>query len=552
MSQLTNENFNGDITSGENKSYWVSTVHPLVFEKLRHNIETDVLVIGGGISGLTAAYCLLVTGHKVTLVEDGFIGSGETGRSTAHISYALDDHFTELGKIFGNSKAALAASSHMAAIGWIGKIIHTEDIDCDFRRVPGYLFLGENDTAEHLRKEFESTKDAGLPTELLEHVPGIRLPYEADTMCIRYPDQAQFHPMKYLNGLAEAVIRKGGNIYTQTRAEEISEKGAKANGYEINARHIVVATNTPVNDRITMHLKQHAYRTYVIAAKIPRGQLPYSLWWDTGNNDSKWVSEPYHYIRLHEYNKDFDLLISGGEDHKVGQEEKDDTGESRFTKLFKWTKERFPWIENIEYKWSGQIMEPVDSIAFIGRNPGNDNIYIITGDSGDGITHGTIGGILVTDLINGKENRWADLYDPARITVKTTGDFLQEAGNMTAQYFDWISKGDIKESEDLKPGMGAIMNSGLKKIAVYRDPRNNLHACSAVCPHLGGVLTWNNYEGSFDCPVHGSRFTAKGIVINGPAISNLKVVEIKDDATAQPVTHVGTSQSEKHPTDDIE
>jgi Rieske Fe-S protein len=185
-------------------------------------------------------------------------------------------------------------------------------------------------------------------------------------------------------------------------------------------------------------------------------------------------------------------------------------------------------------------MEPVDSLAFIGRNPGNDNIYIVTGDSGNGITHGTIAGTLITDLITGKENPLADLYDPSRITIKATGEFLQEAGNMTAQYFDWISKGDIKGSAELMAGEGAILSAGLKKMAVYRSEQGDLHACSAVCPHLGGILSWNAYEKTFDCPVHGSRFTAMGKVVNGPAMSDLKPVEIRDEATTHPVSDEGS------------
>jgi Rieske Fe-S protein len=183
----------------------------------------------------------------------------------------------------------------------------------------------------------------------------------------------------------------------------------------------------------------------------------------------------------------------------------------------------------IEYKWSGQVLEPIDSLAFIGKNPGDENIYIITGDSGNGMTHGTLGGIIITDLIVGRDNPWATLYDPSRITLKTTGDFLHEAGNMTAQYVDWISDGDIKEADNLKPGQGGIISSGLKKIAVYKDENNEIHACSGVCPHLGGVLQWNDDEKSFDCPLHGSRFTVDGKVVNGPAISDLKKIDIRQD-----------------------
>ena len=235
-------------------------------------------------------------------------------------------------------------------------------------------------------------------------------------------------------------------------------------------------------------------------------------------------------MRLEELDDTHDLLISGGEDHKVGQADDENIPEEeRYIKLMDWTKKRFPEMENLEYKWSGQVMEPIDSMAFIGKNPGNENIYIITGDSGNGMTHGTLGGIILTDIITGKENPWIDLYSPSRITFRTAGHYLHEVGNMIAQYADWVTKGDVKDADELKPAQGGIISSGMKKIAAYRDEQNNLHTCSAVCPHLGAILQWNAEEKSFDCPAHGSRFTTEGKVINGPATTDLKKLEVKEE-----------------------
>ena len=517
-----------NLTSGENKSYWTDSTQPIIFEKLQENIDTDILIIGGGISGLTTAYCLLKAGRKIILVEDGYLGSGETGRTTAHITNALDDRYFELEKIYGKEKATLAANSHTAAIKWIANTIRNENISCNFKQIPGYLFLSSTDKKETLENEYQATKDVGLLTEMLAHMPGMEA--EEGSWCIKFPEQGQFHIMKYLKGLADAIVKMGGKIYTETKAEEITKEGAKANGYEIKAKHIVVATNTPINDWVVMHTKQWAYRTYVIAAKIPKGTLPYTLWWDTGNKNSKWIASPYHYVRLEEFDDTNDLLISGGEDHKVGQADDESTPEEeRYIKLIEWTKKRFPAMENLEYKWSGQIMEPIDALAFIGKNPGDENIYIITGASGNGMTYGTLGGIILTDIITGNENPWIDLYNPLRITIKTAGNYLHEAGNMVAQYADWITAGDIKDANDLKPGQGGIISSGMKKIAAYRDELNNLHTCTAVCPHLGAILHWNADEKSFDCPAHGSRFTIDGEVINGPALTDLKKISIVEE-----------------------
>ncbi len=522
---------NGNITSGDNLSFWfASAIKPIAFEKLRSDVDTDILVVGGGISGLTSAYCLAKEGRKVVLVEDGFIGSGETGRTTAHLTCALDDRYFELEKIFDKPTAKLAAQSHTAAIEWIANTVKQNNIDCHFKRVDGYLFSHPSDSNETLQKEYKATQRAGLLTEMLNNIPSIAA--EQVKWCIKFPNQGQFHILLYMKGLADAFIQLGGKIYTETKAESITKDGATANGFKIKANHIVVATNTPVNDWVAMHTKQWPYRSYVIGAKIPKGKIPYALWWDTGDHDSNWISKPYHYVRLEEFDEQYDMLIAGGEDHRTGQADDEQIKEEdRYTNLEEWTKKHFPAIKKLEFKWSGQIMEPVDSLAYIGKNPGDDNIYIITGDSGNGMTHGTLGGMIIKDIIIGKENPWVKMYSPSRITLKTAGDYLHEVGNMVAQYADWFTAEDTKKTDELSVGEGAIISSGMKKIAVYRDEENNLHACTAVCPHLGAILQWNADEKTFDCPMHGSRFTTEGKVINGPASSDLKIVMIKEEQT---------------------
>jgi len=505
-------------------SYWVDSAEMPDTTTLSANQETDVLVVGGGIAGLTTAYFLCKAGMQVTVVEDGTLGSGETGHTTAHLTAALDDRYYELEEIFGKKAAALAAESHTTAISAIEHIVGTEHIDCHFRRLSGYLFPDPSDDPENIRKELDATRNAGLKTVLHQGVPAMA--GGENTVCLEFPHQAQFHIMKYLSGLASAVLRIGGRIYTQSRALEISKKGAKVNGFDVTAKHIVVATNTPVNDLVTMHLKQFAYRTYVVAAKIKKGALPDALWWDTGNVGSKWPSQPYHYVRLEPFDDHCDLLICGGEDHKVGQAEAEEIPETeRYDRLESWSRQYFPEMEEIVYRWSGQVMEPVDALGFMGKNPGDENIYIITGDSGNGMTHTTIGAMIIRDLITGTPNRWAALYDPARITGSTAKTFFEEALNSNAQYADWVTPGEIDSTDELKPGEGAIMRQGLRKLAVFRDTNGMVHTFSAVCPHLKGILRWNGDEKSFDCPVHGSRFSCLGELLNGPAVTSLSPLE---------------------------
>lgn len=517
-------NDKGELTAGVTIPYWIDTVKPLEFETLNKSIDADVLIIGGGIAGLTTAYCLLKEGRKVVLVEDGLIGSGESGRTTAHLTCALDDRYYEIEKTFGEEGSRKAAESHTAAIDRIEKIVKEEGIDCEFERVYGYLFLHETDTEEKLKKELTATQKAGLLTEWKDEVPGIA----ANGPCIRFPGQGEFHIMKYLHGLAKAIVKMGGIIYTKTQARFINEKGAQCNEHDVTASEIVVATNSPVNDFISIHTKQFAYRTYVIAGKIPKDIIPHALWWDTGGTEAKWATTPYHYVRVQQYNDEYDLLLSGGEDHKTGQA--DDDGvveEKRYEALIEWTTKRFPMMEDIVYRWSGQVTEPFDYMAFLGKNPGNDNIYIITGDSGNGMTHGTLGGMIVTDLIQGKENTWADIYSPKRLPVSMPGTYLSEFMNVVKQYGDFIKRADIQEIDELHNNEGAILGKGLRRIAVYKDEQGTVHSFSAVCPHMGCVVQWNAEEKSFDCPCHGSRFTKEGDVINGPATASLEKVSIE-------------------------
>jgi Rieske Fe-S protein len=277
-----------------------------------------------------------------------------------------------------------------------------------------------------------------------------------------------------------------------------------------------------------MHTKQAPYRSYVIVAKVPKNKIEPALWWDTGDQNSVWPSMPYNYVRTQPYDEQYDLLIHGGADHKTAQANKEDEPEEeRYQRLETWLRERFPQAEEIVYRWSGQVMEPVDDLGYIGKNPGDENIYIVTGDSGNGMTHGTLAGILITDLITGKENPWVKLYDPSRVTVTlhTAKTYIEEQYTTLTQFVDYLLPSDVESLQNIKPGEAAIVGR-VKKVAVYRDESGSFNAHSAVCPHMGCVVQWNNDEKSFDCPCHGSRFTCKGELMNGPANSNLEAVKV--------------------------
>ncbi|HJQ26027.1 MAG TPA: FAD-dependent oxidoreductase [Blastocatellia bacterium] len=505
--------------SGAMVSIWMATAEVPARPALAENIHAEVCVVGAGIAGMTTAYLLAREGKRVVVLDDGRVGGGMTERTTAHLSNAIDDRYFEIERLHGEQGARLAAESHTAAIDRIEAIVAEEGIDCDFERLDGYLFVPTGESKEVLERELKAAHRAGLVD--VEQVT--RAPLSAfDTgMCLRFPRQAQFHPLKYLESLARAIERDGGRIFTGTHASRL-EGGAQSrvesrDGYVVTAEAIVVATNSPVNDRVTIHTKQAPYMTYVIGVRVPRGSVTRALYWDT--------LDPYHYVRVQSpTGDDDDILIVGGEDHKSGQA---DDGDQRHARLEAWTRERFPDAREIVFHWSGQVMEPVDGVAFIGRNPGDaHNVYIATGDSGMGMTHGTIAGLLITDLIMGRNNAWAALYDPARKTLGAALEFAKENLNVAAQYVeDYLSGGDLDPGEVVTAGEGAIIQRGLKKIAAYRDDGGVLHERSAVCRHLGCIVAWNRLEKTWDCPCHGSRYDRYGRVINGPANDDLEPVE---------------------------
>jgi glycine/D-amino acid oxidase-like deaminating enzyme/nitrite reductase/ring-hydroxylating ferredoxin subunit len=508
--------------SAEKTSIWLATVKMPTCRPLDQDIEVDVCIVGGGIAGLSTAYLLGKQGKSVAVLDDGELAGGMTAVTTAHLSNAIDDRFFEIEKWHGQEGSRLVAESHAAAIDCIEQTAGELRADCDFARLDGYLFLDPGSDPDLIDQELEAARRAGVVG--VERVT--RAPLERfDTgPCLRFPNQARFHPLKYLAALSHAIQEQGGQLFTNSHADSV-EGGTPARievgAHIVRAGAVVVATNSPINDLVAIHTKQAPYMTYVIGARVPRGSINDALYWDT--------HEFYHYVRLQPISGEvagdgdaYDLLIAGGEDHKSGQA--DDTA-MRHARLEAWTRARFP-IGEVLFTWGGQYMTTIDGLAFIGRNPlDKENVYVVTGDSGMGMTHGTIAGMLITDLIAGRKNPWEKLYDPSRKTVKAAGRYVKEAANMAVQYTKWLTPGQVSSISEVKPGSGAVLRRGMSKVAVYRDPRGKPHEMSAVCPHLGCIVRWNDAESSWDCPCHGSRFNPMGKVLNGPANSDLPPIE---------------------------
>lgn len=505
------------------ESLWLADAGLPTFDSLAADLECDVLVVGAGIAGLSTAYMLSKNGQNVILVDDGAIAGGETERTTAHITAMLDDLYTDIEKWHGTERTQLIATSLRVAIDRIAQIVLDENIECAFEWKDAYLFLKPDGDRNVLDTELEVMQRLGF-TEV-EFLPSVPLPTPNPGPCLKLPKQAQFHILHYLSGLAKCIKKMGGKIFCDTHVNAIKDgdiaEAQTDSGHTIRAKKVVIATNSPVSNLVAIHTKQAAYRTYVIAAQIDEEAEIDGLFWDTG--------DPYHYVRTEKiYDRNY--LIVGGEDRKTGQDEE---YSEHFQRLEKWTEGLIPNIGPVEFQWSGQVYEPVDGIAYIGHDPGHkENIFVATGFSGVGMTQGTLSGMILTDLIMNRSNKFADVYNPTRKTVGTVETYIKENMNVAAQYADHLKPGEMKET-DIPPGHGAIIQDGGDKLAVYRDEYGQLHRMSAVCPHMKALVRWNPVEGSWDCPAHGSRFDALGGVIDGPANCDLKScpLTLDDEAT---------------------
>jgi glycine/D-amino acid oxidase-like deaminating enzyme/nitrite reductase/ring-hydroxylating ferredoxin subunit len=504
--------------SGHTTPLWPATAQLPTYPKLTEDLDADVCIVGAGLAGLTTAYLLGRAGKRVVVLDDNPIGGGETGRTTAHLASAFDDRFHEVERVHGLGGSRLTYESHAAAIDAIERIAREEGIDCDFERLDGLLFPTGGDGRAELERERDAAHRAGFAgVELLDRPP---VAAWGTGPCLRFPNQGQFHPLKYLAGIARAIERDGGRIFTGSHVSGIdtdAERPAASTdaGHTVRAGALVVATNSPINDWVALHTKQAPYRTYVVGLRVERGAVPRALYWDT--------SDPYHYVRIQE-ERDHDVLVVGGEDHKTGQA---DDMDERWAALERWARERFPQAGEVAHRWSGQVMEPVDYLGFIGRDPaGQRNVYVATGDSGQGMTHGTIAGLLLTDLVTGRPNAWETLYDPSRRSLKlpALAEFAKENVNVAAQFRDYVTPAEVASEDEIAPGCGALLREGMKKIACYRQEDGTVVRRSAVCTHLYCIVHWNDGEKSWDCPCHGSRFAPTGEVLNGPAAAPLEEV----------------------------
>jgi glycine/D-amino acid oxidase-like deaminating enzyme/nitrite reductase/ring-hydroxylating ferredoxin subunit len=485
-------------------SYWRETAGPNVhhYAPLERDLDTDIAIIGGGITGLTAALQLKMAGRKVAVLEGNDIGAGTTGFTTAHLDMTTDQPLKQLIDDFGEATAAAVVQASRRAIDEIQHRCNQFG-DCDFVRIPSYQYTETGRNPQWVNDQLESGLKLALP---LSHIDCAPLPFynRGGVVC---RDQGRLHSQRYLQHMAAQIHGDDCFVFEHTRAQPPEEgKPCKVETPRgtVRAKQVFVATHSPYLRISQWDAKVHAYQSYVIGVRV-NDTVPDALFWDD--------AEPYHYIRWASSSEP-DLLLIGGADHKTGQGANE---RECFKQLEDYAAERFS-IRSIEYRWSAEFFEPVDGLPYVGRVPGWEDIYLATGYAGTGITLGTVAGNLVADLILNRDNPLEAAFNPGRLNVRASaGTFISE--NLNAAYHfvaDRFAGKQVDSLNDVAPGTGRLVTLEGQQRAVYRDPTGHAHVLSPVCTHAGCIVHWNEAEKTWDCPCHGGRYTAEGKCFYGP------------------------------------
>ncbi|HYC69791.1 MAG TPA: FAD-dependent oxidoreductase [Opitutaceae bacterium] len=493
-------------------SHWMKSSSPPAFPRLEETLQVDVAVIGAGITGITTALLLKEAGLTVALVERGRCARVDTGHTTAHCTAVTDLRLAEMERQFGPEVARVVWAAGMTAVDKIEALARARGVDCRFARCDGFLHAARRDEDPgELRAEFEAARRLGIAAEWVDAVPPFGVPG------VRFPDQALFHPLRYLAGLLPTIPGGGSHVFELSDAHEAEDPPRRIvtpHG-RIDCGHIIFATHNPLQGRASLasatllQSKLALYSTYAIAAELPPGRIPAGSYWDT--------AEPYRYLRV-ENLPDRDLLIYGGEDHKTGQVSDTPAAYARLEARLR----AFALPAKIESRWSGQVIETNDGLPFIGEMAERE--FVATGFSGNGMTFGTVAAMMAVDFVLGRTHPWGRVFDPHRTKVRGgLWSYLKE----NKDYPYHLVRGrlvapDAESVRELPRGEGRILEMDGRRVAAYRDPRGRIHLCSAVCPHMQCIVGWNPAEHTWDCPCHGSRFEPDGSVMSGPAEESLE------------------------------
>jgi len=472
------------------------------FNRLEGSKKADVAVVGGGITGLTAAYLLAKAGKSVILLEKDHIGRGETSNSTGFLTYNVDAGIPELVKVFGEEKAKLIWQAEMKSIDKIEEIVKTEQIDCEFSRTD-ILTYSDQAGLEDVQNQYDTIRRLGFEAELVE------ADLSGYVKMLRLPNNGKFNPDKYLQGLKRAAIKAGVQIFENSAVKEYSSNVVKTSDGEVTAEAIVIATYVPNDKSIDVQTRITSSISYCLAANIPANSLIEQIAID--------INDPYYYFRVDKLNI-HDRIIVGGLDRPLGVSQKINFVEE----LKKYLEKILPGVNyEITNAWSGQIVASVDGIPFVGKSLLNSRHYVATGFAGDGLTFGTLSAMINTDLILGKENEFSKIFSPKRLKgiIKMSELFL----NFIKERFFSTRKAD-KDFSDLTMDSGKIVQEGGAEFAVYQDENGEVHKFSAQCTHLGCIVRWNENDKTWDCPCHGSRFNKDGSILTGPAEKPLEKI----------------------------
>jgi glycine/D-amino acid oxidase-like deaminating enzyme/nitrite reductase/ring-hydroxylating ferredoxin subunit len=498
-------------------SVWSETPPAPRHRPLDGNVSVDVAIVGGGITGITAARLLEREGRRVAVLESRRLGKGESSKTTAHVTEVLDVRYHRLVSRFGKQGARLAALAQRAAIDRIAAFVAEDGIACDLQRVPGFLYAETPDDVDDLREEARVARRLGVHAQLVSEVP---LPFPV-AGAVRFDDQAQLQPRAYLLGLAAGLQDAGRSVFEETHVLDVEEgspcRVLTENGV-VYAHDVIVAAHVPVSNRFLVHAKLAAYRTYVLGVAMPL-EDPIGLYWDT--------ADPYHFVRSHTVDGVTYLLV-GGEDHKVG--DADDTAPP-FRRLEAYVRQRFGRsAAPTDFRWSGQIVVSADGLPYIGRNALSSRVFVASGYGGNGVTQGTLAGMMLADEVRGVPNPYADLFAATRFKpLASARAVLSENVDFPRHLLaDRLPQSGPSALASLGPGEGRVITMRGERLAVYRNGNGELSALSPVCTHLGCLVHWNTTELSWDCPCHGSRFDPHGRILNGPAVAPLEARPLPD------------------------